>query len=125
MRVTEFAPLVATEVVGGDLSEIDLPEPQWLPVAGGLGHVVDSVDEDTEPLVTGTVGVDRTALLQRRLDLDALRARLDGVIGIDALHDQVRMSVVVPVLDQSAGVGRQARGLQWPDSSAEARSCVS
>lgn len=58
------------------------------------------VDEDTEPLVASAMGVDRTALLQCGLDLDPFGATLDGVVLVYALDHEVRMSVVVPVLDQ-------------------------
>src|SRR5438270_498109 len=100
----EFTSGVLAEISDHYLRQIDLGKRHRRAFTCRFGRIVSIVNKHRHPLISGSVGVDRAATLPGRLDLDAFRPRLDGVIRISALNDKIRMPIEVIVLGQNAGM---------------------
>ena len=53
-----LAAWILSEVVSSDFGQVDLGEPQRCSGCRRLSHVVDLIDEHTEPLISRTMGVE-------------------------------------------------------------------
>src|ERR1041385_4643409 len=95
---SELTPRILAEISDLDFAQIDFPEGHRSPFPSWLSEFVHIVDEDRHPLISRAVGVDCTAALSRCFDFHALAASLRGIVWISAFHDQVRMTIEVPVL---------------------------
>ena len=108
----KFSAWISAKVVDPHMSQIHLIERHREPIAHWFGMVVHKVDEDAHPLLPSAVRVHGPAFFARRLDLDAFGARLDAIVRINAFHNQIRMSVEVPVFGEPPGVFGQTRRQQ-------------
>ena len=68
----QFATLVLSEIGHSDLSQIDFVERHRTPTDRRFGFAVHVVYENDQPLIAGSVEVDRSAALSRGFDLDPL-----------------------------------------------------
>jgi len=101
---------VPSEVVDRHLPEIDLSEFKRAAIRRRLSDGVDFVDKHAHPLIARAMCIDRTSSFSGGLNLNAFAARRHGVVRIDALYDQIRMTVEVGDFYEAARVFRQARG---------------
>lgn len=80
------------------MAHINLGKSERSPILRRLGDLIDFVYEYAHMLLARTMGVHRAASLLRRFNLDSIEtAGFNRIIGEAALHDKIRMPVVVMV----------------------------
>src|SRR2546429_518497 len=98
---SQLTALVPAESVSPNPAEVHLTKGHRAPTSCGLCGVVDLVNKDAKPLISCTMRVHGATRLARCFDLDASISRFHAVPFIDALDDEVRMTVEVAVDDES------------------------
>lgn len=99
---TQFTTWVSSEIVNSYVTQVDLGKAHGPAIHRRFRFCVNSIHENTHPLLTGTVRIDSTSGFSSGLDFDALSAGLDGITGIDPLDDEIRMPVEVLIFSEGS-----------------------
>src|ERR1051325_10872172 len=106
---TQFSPGIPPEIVDRDSGQIDLGESHRMPINGRLSARIDVVNKNAHELLPRSVRVDGAAGLSRGFDLDAFDASLYRVGWIDSLHNQVGMTIEIPIFGEDSRMFRHTR----------------
>jgi hypothetical protein len=63
---------IRAEILDANITEVNLLESHCLTITRPLGGRIDGVHENAHPLLSGTVGIDRTARFSGSLNLNSL-----------------------------------------------------
>ena len=92
---------ILAKIVGRYVAEINFAERHRSALGCRFSFHIDFVYENTHPLVSGTMRINSAALLSSGLYLDAFLSRPHGIVGIDTLNNQVRMTVEIGILNEN------------------------
>jgi len=106
----QFAALVLSEIAHADLPKVNFVERHGAAANCRFGLVVHFVYEHHQPLIAGSMEIDRSPDLPRGFDLNAFRSRFHLIGFIDALDNQVGMTVEILVFRQGSRMPCEACG---------------
>src|SRR5436853_1913605 len=105
---TKFSAGIFAKISQGDLRDIYLCEAHWTPRYYRLRFFVDVINKNTHPLLARAMRVNGASDLTGSFDLNAFHTRLNAIIWVNSLDQEVGMSIEVPVLNKCARMLRQA-----------------
>ena len=91
---------ILAKIVDHYVPEIHFAERDRSAIGRWLCLRIDFVNKNTHPLVPCAMCVNSTALFASGFYLYSLFSRLHGIVGINALNDEIRMTVEVAVLNK-------------------------
>ena len=90
---SQLAAKIFPEVFSAYVRQIDFSECHRPAISYRLGRRIGLVNKNAHPLIACAMGIDRSSLLSRGLDLDSFGAGLDAIAGIDSGDDYFKKPI--------------------------------
>ena len=101
---SKLASRILAKIIERHVPEIHFRKRHWPAIRRWFRFRIDFVHKDTHPLIPIPMRIHRSALLSSGLDFYSFLSRLHGVVRINTLDDEVRMTVEIGILDENPSV---------------------